>query len=79
MRTGIQGNWVGWDMALDGNTVRDYDRDVSKEEFWAGVLAGIGVNYRDWMVSIDWIFMSDTIEDQDEDSNFGALSIQYRF
>lgn len=79
IHAGFAGNWVGRDLALDGNTFRDYDRDVSKEEFWGGALAGFGVRYWDWLFSIDWIYMTDRIEDQDEDTKFGALSIERRF
>jgi hypothetical protein len=76
---GIDGELVGRDLFLDGNTFKDYDRDVDKESFVGSYFGGVNFQYGRWGGSINFLYSTDTFKDQHGNNKYGSLSLNYRW
>ncbi|MBI1276042.1 DUF2219 family protein [bacterium] len=75
---GFEGRAVARNIFLDGNTFED-SHSVDKENLIGSVQAGIAVTYGDARLSYTHVFMTKEFKTQDEASQFGAVTLSYRF
>lgn len=71
-------NFVAHDITLDGNTWRD-SRSVDKEWFVPAGEVGMAVIHRRFTVAFAYVFWGEEFEGQPEHTEFGALTVAYRF
>jgi hypothetical protein len=76
---GFDGELVGRDLFLDGNTFKDFDRDVDKEPFVGSYFGGVNFHYGRWGGAINFLYSTDTFKDQHGNNKYGSLSVRYRW
>lgn len=75
---GIEGRAVGRNIFLDGNTFRD-SPSVDKNWVIGSLQLGTALTYRDTRLSYTHVFMTKEFKQQRNASQFGALTLSYRF
>ena len=75
---GIEGRAVLRDISLDGNTWRE-SRSVDRETWVGDASLGVAVLFRDARLTATYTLRSKEFENQREASQFGSLSIAFRF
>ncbi|MBY0406850.1 MAG: lipid A deacylase LpxR family protein [Rickettsiales bacterium] len=75
---GVEGRAVGRNIFLDGNTFRD-SHSVDKKLLVGGLQAGVAVTYGQTRLSYTHVLLTKEFKTQKEDSQFGALTLSWRF
>lgn len=74
---GAYGRYVGHNIFLDGN--HDGDSHSVEPEEWVGDLqAGLVLGGGNWRVTLTTIYRSEEFETQEDNDQFGSISISYR-
>lgn len=75
---GVEGRAVARNIFLDGNTFTD-SHSVDKKHFVGGAQAGIALTFEDVRVAYTHIFRTREFNGQEENDEFGAVTVSYRF
>jgi lipid A 3-O-deacylase len=74
----VGGRAVARNIFLDGNTFED-SPSVDKKHFVGSVQVGVAATYEQTRISYTQVFMSKEYKTQSEGSQFGVLTVSYRF
>lgn len=75
---GFEGRAVGRNIFLDGNTFES-NSTVDKEILIGGIQAGAALTYGNTRLSYTHVVMTREFEEQDKPSQFGVITLSYRF
>ncbi len=75
---GVEGRAVARNIFLDGNTFED-SHSVDKLPFVGGVQGGIAFTYQNTRIAYTHIMRTREFHGQEEDDQFGAVTVSYRF
>lgn len=74
----VEGRAVARDIFLDGNTFKD-SHSVDKENLVGSAQVGAALTMGDTRLSYTHVFMTREFETQEEDGQFGAVTLSHRF
>lgn len=74
----VDGRTVLRNIFLDGNTFTN-SHDVDKEEFVADLMAGASVHFDRYKITYSHVYRTKEFELQQDEQNFGSISISYIF
>ncbi len=76
---GVEGRAVGRNIFLDGNSFDDNTPHVDKENFVGSAQMGVAVTYHNTRVAYTHVFESKEFETQQQNNQYGAVTVSVRF